>query len=106
MINERTHMVAKACQACEREWHIQHGETDYPAWDDLSDEQRDDKLLQVDFLLDNPHLGAAAVHDNWIARRSHADSGGWRFGPRFDADLKTDPKMMPFGRLSPVEQTI
>lgn len=108
MISEHTRKITQTCYACEREWQSQHDNV-VPSWDELTDEQRDDKLLQVEFLLTNPSLGAAAVHDNWIKRRASPpkhDDPVWKYGPRFDEELKTDPRMMPFGRLSPVEQTV
>lgn len=73
-----------------------------PAWDDLSDVQRDGYVRAVRMHLDVPDMSPRVAHEAWLASRQ---GEGWVWGPTKNAELKQHPCMLPYDQL-PKEQQV
>lgn len=61
-------------------------EVEWRTWWDLSDDEQNDRIAGVRFILDNPALPLAAQHEDWIRRNDARLSSG-------------DPRRRPFDEL-------
>lgn len=92
--------IARVCHEVNRAYCQALGDHSQPAWEDAPEWQKQSALAGVKLHTENPHAGAQASHESWMA---HKLSEGWKFGPVKDAEKKEHPCMVPFDEL-PREQ--
>lgn len=92
--------IAKVCHEANRALCTGLGDDSQLPWEDAPEWQRTSAVNGVQFNIDNPDAPASASHDSWLAEK---ESGGWKFGPVKDANLKEHPCCVPYEEL-PKEQ--
>lgn len=90
--------VAKVCHEANRTYCASIGDDSQLPWDQSPDWQRQSAINGVKFHLDNPGVGPAASHENWVLEKL---GGGWKYGPIKDADAKKHPCIVPYDQLPP-----
>lgn len=70
-------------------------------WDLTATSSKYATVKGVEFLLSNPDAGHTASHDIWC--KSMQDKG-WKYGPVKDETLKTNPSLVPYEELSPLQK--
>lgn len=73
-----------------------------PAWDSLTDQEKQPTLARVDMLLANPDSTPEQLHTSWLDKRL---ADGWTVGSPFDAQKKQHPLCVPYSDL-PQEEKI
>ena len=94
--------LAGACHEANRVYCATIGEAVAEPWGDMPEWHRASYVAGVEFHLLNPGSGPDANHENWLR---HKEAEGWVYGEVKDADAKTHPCLLTFGRLS-VEQQV
>ncbi len=74
---------------------------DYPAWEDAQEVVRQFSIAAVKLQMLHPDWTPEHLHDHWMQDRLN---NGWTYGPKRNFKLKTHPSLVPFNRLTPVEQ--
>lgn len=80
---------------CERQGDFRH-----KPWDMLEDAEKIPARLGARGVITENHTPEQS-HEAW---RAHRDATGWRFGERFNATLREHPDIVPWVKLSHVEQ--
>lgn len=71
-------------------------------WDELSDDAKDARAGDVEYLKTNQSAGPDALHVQW---KTVKEAEGWTFGETRDEEAKTHPGLVPFLEL-PLETQI
>lgn len=77
------------------------GESEGPAWEELTGVEHIAAICAVASLLSNGDVGAEARHRAWLARRVEA---GWRYAEREDRARRLSPCMRPWAALAPADR--
>jgi hypothetical protein len=93
--------IAKVAHEANRSYCEAIGDPSQKPWDEAEPWQRESAIAGVAFAESHPGAGDSAQHDAWMADKLKA---GWTHGPVKDADAKTHPCLVPFGKLPPEQQ--
>lgn len=87
-------VCARAALEAAQLYSLALGEAASPAWEHLTDAERDGRIAAVKHAL----AGGSAEdqHNLWMATRR---AEGWTFGPMKDTAAKTSPCLVPYGEL-------
>lgn len=94
-------VVARVMLEAHRALCVAQGDHSHAPWDDTGADAREHFKRGVQFVLDNPTLNAKDGHDFWVT--DHL-ARGWTWGEAKDRENKKHPSLVPFERLSPLEQ--
>ena len=101
--------IAQIAHAATAKFREIAGLEPWPAWEDLAEEDRLYRRILVlkDIMpgiasLDS-HSFSGALHDDWLFKKLQ-DS--WTWGPSLDEEARTDPRILPYTRLSKAEQWV
>jgi hypothetical protein len=97
-----TDMVARITHEVNRLWCALNEDYSQLPWSEAPDWQKDSARNGIEFVINNPHAGPSANHDNWSAVKI---AEGWVYGPVKDAEAKTHPCLVAFEDL-PMHQQI
>lgn len=95
--------IAVTAYEAARAWRDQNEQGEGTPWDDLDSSDQEQVRQDVQFFIDRPYLGAAALHQHWCDVMKEK---GWTYGSVLDADAKQDPLLMTFGQLTPQQQQV
>ncbi len=91
---------AQAAHGVNRAYCLFLGDESQPSWEDAPEWQRSSAIGGVLFHFDNPDVGSAGSHENWM--REKLDDG-WTYGEEKDPERKTHPCLVRYNEL-PEEQ--
>ena len=78
-----------------------YGNEARPAWDKLTEEERNIAFTSIQQVVDNPDITPAESHEKWMEVRL---ADGWRYGPVKDEIKKTHPDLVPYVELPDSEK--
>ncbi len=94
--------IARACHELNRAYCVGLGDTSQPRWELAPDWQTKSAMQGVNAAINDPHATPESMHDNWTEVKIR---DGWVYGAVKDADAKTHPCLVDYGKL-PLEQRI
>ena len=94
--------IASVCHAVNKAICEAAGDTSQKTWSEAEAWQRASAIRGVEFALSNPDADADAQHNAWMADKI---ADGWVFGAAKDAEAKTHPCIVPYGKF-PFEQRV
>ncbi|MDX1548109.1 MAG: RyR domain-containing protein [Rhodothermales bacterium] len=97
MSTQELEHIATVAHEAMRAWQRVNGQPVSPAWEDATWE-RESTTEAVRLALHDPTPGRQ--HERWRAERL---AQGWTYGPVKDVAAKTNPALVPFDELPPVE---
>ncbi|MGR3982471.1 RyR domain-containing protein [Pseudoalteromonas sp. 1181_04] len=97
---EQIKAVAKMCHETNRSYLSVMRDTVKP-WGELEQQDKDNTIEQVAFLILNPESKVSAWHDAWLAKMIVA---GWKFGQKRSIKSKTHEQLKPFHHLPEKQQ--
>ena len=93
--------VAKLCYENVRCFAKVFGDHGYSSWDELSDDKRNDLILDVRSIINDPNITASELHDIWVRRMVDR---GWTYGPVKDSVAMTRPDICAYEFKTPIHQ--
>jgi hypothetical protein len=87
------HSIARVAVEVLRELAKSYGDTTATLWEECSPEQQARAVRDVEMHLADHTLSISASHQVWM--REQVDAG-WTYGPAYDAQAKTNPKLVPY----------
>lgn len=94
-------LIARICHDANRLWASCNGDDSIASWNDASEHIRQSARNGVQFVIDNPNLGPAEQHQQWM---DYKIADGWTYGPVKDEIGKTHPCLVPYDELPLTEQ--
>jgi len=92
--------IAWTCHEANRALCLAYGDTSQVVWEDAPADIKGSAIDGVRFAIEHPEATPEDSHQNWCAFKV---GDGWVYGPVKDADKKTHPCLVEYGKL-PVEQ--
>lgn len=93
--------IAKICHQVNRDYCIENRLFAGPKWDETSTNIQESVISGVAEVIADPKVTAAEMHDKWLEYKA---SEGWKFDKVLNVKKKLHPNMVPFNKLSKVEQ--
>lgn len=100
-MDEKIIKIAKVCHQANKAWCESNGDFSQKDWDEAEEWQRQSAIKGVLFKLENPEAGNSAQHESWMAQK---EAEGWVYGETKNAELKTNPCMVPYHQLPEVDK--
>lgn len=97
----RIEMIARIAHEAIRALCLESGYPVAEPWDNASPEERAVTLSDVNYHLNNPLVGDAARHNDWLAAMR---KDKWKFGQQYSLEDKTDPAMIPYNLVDPAKR--
>lgn len=66
-------------------------------WDEHSEQERQESVDYISYLIKNPLLDGREAHDAWMVKKQEA---GWKFGRVKNNEKKEHPCMVPYNQLN------
>lgn len=76
---------------------IQNEETPRTEWSKVTAKVKKQYVSGVKFRIDNPHLGADSIHNEWLKEK---ELDGWEYGETKSVKRKVSPRIVPYDKLS------
>lgn len=95
------HSIARVAVEVLHDFSVSQGNAITTLWDECTDEHKARALADVEAYLGDELLPASHSHTTW---RNARISDGWTYGPVYDAEAKTDPKIVPFTDLPALDK--
>lgn len=92
--------IAHVAHEANRAWCEEMEDFSQPEWNDLSDEEKEEKLEAVEWRIINADAPIPAQHEQWMKEKQR---NGWVYGEEKDVEAKTHPCLVDFAEL-PMEQ--
>jgi len=93
--------AARLCHEVNRVFSVYTGDRSQVVWDKAPQWQRKSAIAGVQFKINNPKVSAKALHEEWVKKK---EKEGWVYGKVKDAEAKTHPSMVPYGKLPKSEK--
>ena len=94
--------IAEVCHEANRALqHIFWDPNPAPSWNETSIEIQQSVINGVSRVLENPLIGPADIHDEWVIYKKDQ---GYVYGPAKNEELRTHPNMVPWDQLPPEQR--
>ncbi len=94
--------IAKICHEANRQYCMNNRLSVNPKWDELPEPMQESIVAGVAEVIADPKVTPTEMHEKWCDFKTEQ---GWKYALNFDAKLKTHPNLVPFKKMSKVEQT-
>lgn len=87
------HSIARVAVEVVRDYARSQGDTTLPVWEETSAEAQARAVRDVELYLADADAHLSSSHAAW---RNEQIADGWTYGPAYDAEKKTNPKIVPY----------
>lgn len=94
-------LISRTCHEANRAICEAFGDFSQKPWEEAEQWQRDSTVKGIEFAIDHPDAPHSAQHEAWIADKQ---AQGWVYGPVKNEAARTHPSLVPYERLTPVQQ--
>jgi len=95
--NETVEYIAQICYETHRTYSKTLGDDSHPAWDELSDVEKESVHRRVKLCLEDHIVLPKTIHESWMGEKFR---DGWSYGNVHDIEKKQHPNLLPWSELN------